>query len=195
MAIPKFFVSYSRKDSEFVKKLVKELRDAKASLWLDSDLEPGVLWDSAIEKALNNCEGLLIILSEDSVSSINVQDEISFALDERKIIIPVLIKNCTIPFRIRRLQYIDLFSNYTFGLSKLMVALKLDIVADGNPFVEVNISKLSNLDPIRPNLPNIEEQSKPNLNQIEGIVNKEKSKHLKLHPRKRSEQLYRNKRT
>jgi hypothetical protein len=50
-------------------------------------------------------------------------DEVAFALEERKTVIPVLHEECRLPFRLRRLQYIDLKSNYEQGLRALLVTL------------------------------------------------------------------------
>jgi len=41
------------------------------------------------------------------VESVIVMDEVAFALDEKKIVIPVLHRDCKIPLRLRRLQHID----------------------------------------------------------------------------------------
>ena len=89
------FFSYSRRDSEFVLKLAKDLKAAGAVVWLDQlDIKPGQHWDNAVETALANCPNMLLILSPSSVESTNVMDEVAFALAEQKLIIPVLIVTC-----------------------------------------------------------------------------------------------------
>ncbi len=99
------FFSYSREDSEFVLKLAKHLKVAGAAAWLDQlDIRPGQRWDSAVEEALANCANMLLIPSPSSVASSNVMDEVSFALDEKKLIIPVLYRACKLPLRLRRVQ-------------------------------------------------------------------------------------------
>ena len=45
---------------------------------------------------------MLLILSPASVKSKNVRNEISFALDENKVIIPVLFRDCTVPLQLHR---------------------------------------------------------------------------------------------
>jgi hypothetical protein len=55
MISEKTIFSYSRVDSEFVLKFTKDLRKARANIWLDqTDIEPGSRWDLAIEKALKS---------------------------------------------------------------------------------------------------------------------------------------------
>ena len=120
------FFSYAREDSDFVLKLAKDLRAKGANLWLDQlDIAPGERWDKAIQEALESCETLLVILTPDSVTSQNVMDEVSFALEEKKQVIPVFHTNCEIPFRLKRLQYIDFSSDYAAGLTQLNQALMI----------------------------------------------------------------------
>ena len=119
------FFSYSRQDSEFVLKLARDLRTAGAEVWLDQiDIDPGERWDSAVEKALANSSRMLVVLSPASVESTNVMDEVSFALEENKRVIPVLHRDCKIPFRLRRLQYIDARVEYDKGLAELVRMLR-----------------------------------------------------------------------
>lgn len=118
---PRAFFSYSRHDSEFVLKLAKDLREAGAAVWLDQlDINPGEHWDSALEKALADFPTMLLVLSPSSVESTNVMDEVSFALEENKLVIPLLYHDCKIPFRLRRLQHIDIRVDYEKGLSELL---------------------------------------------------------------------------
>src|SRR5512142_3024261 len=99
------FFSYARQDSDFALKLGTQLRERGARLWLDQlDIAPGARWDDAIEKALANCSHVVAILSPASVDSNNVMDEVSYALEEGKQVIPVLYRECEIPFRLRRLH-------------------------------------------------------------------------------------------
>jgi hypothetical protein len=106
------FFSYSRTDSAFVLKLAKDLREAGAELWLDQlDIKAGSHWDSSIEAALNNAPRLIVM------------DEVSFALETGKTVIPVLLSQCTMPFRLRRLQHIDFTGDYQMGLNQLLEAV------------------------------------------------------------------------
>jgi hypothetical protein len=123
----KYFFSYTREDSEFVLKLAKELRTLGANLWLDQlDILGGQHWDRSVEKALKSCKGMIAVLSPESVASDNVMDEVSYALDEGKLVVPILIRSCDIPFRLRRVQYIDFTEDYEKGFSKLLSALRIE---------------------------------------------------------------------
>ncbi|MEL6780024.1 MAG: toll/interleukin-1 receptor domain-containing protein, partial [Cyanobacteria bacterium J06597_16] len=96
------------------------------SLWIDRlDIPAGTRWDNTIEEALEVCQGLIVLLSKTSVESENVLDEVSYALGGKKKVIPVLLEPCDMPFRLKRLQYIDLFTNYEVGVSRLVRDINL----------------------------------------------------------------------
>jgi hypothetical protein len=118
------FFSYCHDDFEFALRLAKDLKAAGASVWLDRlDIPPGQLWDRAVEDALTNCPCMLVILSPASVGNTNVMDEVSFALEEHKTIIPILHRDCKIPLRLRRVQYLDFRNDYDQGLKALLKPL------------------------------------------------------------------------
>lgn len=53
-------------------------------------------------------------------------DEVSFALEEKKQTIPVLYRSCKVPFRLRRMQYIDFTVDYNSGLTQLLKAVNIE---------------------------------------------------------------------
>lgn len=120
----KCFFSYSRVDSGFVLKLATDLKNEGLNAWLDQlDIQPGSRWDASIEHALNEAEVMLVVLSNSSVKSENVLDEVSYAINKGKRVIPLLIDNCEVPFRIARFQRIDFASDYNTGLRNLVKTL------------------------------------------------------------------------
>ncbi|MEO8358364.1 MAG: TIR domain-containing protein [Chloroflexota bacterium] len=105
------FISYSRTNSAFAVRLAKDLKSAGYDVWLDQlDIATGTRWDDEIEIALEACTTFMIVLSPESMQSQNVKDEIGFAIDAGKDILPVRIKSGDIPLRLRRFQYVD-FTN------------------------------------------------------------------------------------
>lgn len=133
------FFCYSRNDSDFALRLAKDLRKAGVKLWMDQlDIKPGSHWDASVEKGLNAANCMIIILSPDSISSNNVMDEVSYALEGGKRVIPVLLKECNTPFRLRRLQRIDFTNDYNNGFSQLLETLDYSPVntPDPNPPVD-----------------------------------------------------------
>jgi TIR domain len=102
------FISYSRANSDFAVRIAKDLKAAGHDIWLDQlNIPTGSRWDDEIEKALHSCSTFLLILSPDAIQSQNVKDEIGYAIDSFKHILPVIIKPCDIPFRLRRFQFVN----------------------------------------------------------------------------------------
>ena len=126
------FLSYSRVDESFALKLAADLRAHDVPVWVDQvDIRPSEHWDRAIERAVRACRGLIVVLSPRSVASDNVADEISFAIDSGKSVLPVMIEKCVLPLRITRMQVIDATSNYQRALQQCLAALGAP--ASGSP--------------------------------------------------------------
>lgn len=119
------FISYSRVNSDFAVSIAKDLKNAGFDIWLDQiDIPTGSRWDDEIEKALETSDTFLIVLSPESIQSQNVKDEIGYAIDAGKQILPVVIKNCKVPFRLRRFQYVDFSAeSYEQSLVKIKYLL------------------------------------------------------------------------
>lgn len=133
----RYFFSYSRDDSDFVLKLAEDMRERGLNLWIDQlDIRSGDRWDESVERALKSCSGFLIVLSPHSVASRNVMDEVSFAIDNGKEVLPILHRPCDVPFRISRLQHIDFTRDYDQAFAKLLKAVNVstnDAVPMRNP--------------------------------------------------------------
>jgi hypothetical protein len=99
------FICYSRKDGDFVLKLAANLKSRGVPIWLDQwNMSYGANWNRAIEKALEESTRLLLILSPSSVESDEVQCEWLSAIDEKKVVIPILYQPCHIPHRLKVIQ-------------------------------------------------------------------------------------------
>jgi TIR domain len=120
----KVFLSYAREDADFALHLATDLRADEVDLWVDQlDIPPGAIWDREVQRALEVCSHLLVVLSPASVDSDNVMNEVHFALDKSKSVVPALYKQCDIPFRLRRFHYVDFMIDYRNGLSALIQVL------------------------------------------------------------------------
>ena len=118
------FLSYSRENSDFAIRLARDLKTLGAKVWLDAlDVLPGQRWDRTVENALLGCQCMLVILSPSSVNSMNVMDEVHFALSEQKIIIPILFRDCEVPFLLRHLQFVDFRDDYERAVKTLLGVL------------------------------------------------------------------------
>lgn len=122
--VEKLFIGYSRKDKDFALRLARDLRSNGVDIWMDQlDILTGTNWDHSIQSALKNCTGFLIVLSPHAANSRMVMDEMNYALEEDKLVFPVLYKQCEIPFRLRRLQYSDFTGDYDSGIRHLLEAV------------------------------------------------------------------------
>ena len=118
------FLSYSRADDQFALRLATDLRAQGVSIFVDQwDIRPSEHWDRAIERAVDRCRGLVVIVSPRSIASDNVMDEISFAIEKRKAVLPVMIEKCVLPLRITRMHVIDGTGSYETALQQCLAEL------------------------------------------------------------------------
>ena len=102
------FISYSTINKEFTTKFVKSLRAGGYPVWFDLlDIPTGSRRDDEVKQALRECSTFVVILTPQSIASENVKDEINYAIDQDKHILPVLLEACDVPLRLRRFQYVD----------------------------------------------------------------------------------------
>ena len=89
------FISYSRRDSEQAIALAEWLRSAGASVWMDTAaLAAAETWSAEIVTAIEGCSLFFILLSPDSVASVNVKKELSLASESKKVIVPIEVVPC-----------------------------------------------------------------------------------------------------
>ena len=59
-----YFLSYSRADETVAMRFATDLRERGIPMWVDQiDIRPSEHWDRAIERAVHECRGLVVILS------------------------------------------------------------------------------------------------------------------------------------
>lgn len=127
------FVSYSRKDLNFAMRLTTELKKLGANIWIDqSGIGLGDNWDTSIEDALDAANILLLLVSKTSSASQNVQDEVSWAKNTDKKIIPLLIEDCEMPMRWQRMQYADFNSSPEKAIKSIIEVLNLEFQVVSN---------------------------------------------------------------
>jgi tetratricopeptide (TPR) repeat protein len=119
------FISYSRKDSVFVDRLEADLRARSFLTWVDRrKLEGGQNWLDMLERAIDLCNVLLVVLSPDAVMSDNVKMEYRYAKDQGRLIIPVELRTCPkVPIDLNSIQWVSFKNTYEQGLKDLLIAL------------------------------------------------------------------------
>lgn len=121
------FISYSRKDRDFVDRLSSDLRSAGIKIWRDVDnLNPGEEWASAISEAVNRASALLFVSSQHSVQSEWMTHELKFALQKSIFVIPIVIDKAgaeSMPEALYGIQWLDFRDNYQAALQRLVTVL------------------------------------------------------------------------
>ena len=135
------FISYSRKDIKFARRLAGDLEKAGFDVWWDvSDLKGGDDWVRFIPAAIEASQYFVVLLSPNSIQSEWVEKEYSYAIRHRKKIIPAMIKLCAVPFSLHTINYVDFINtDYATGVNKLLDAL------GGPPQPDIHLSRTERL--------------------------------------------------
>jgi hypothetical protein len=127
----KVFVSYSRRDTEFVERLDRDLTALGYDTWVDLEDIVGSgqdRWRRSIVSAIRGSEAMVLVLSPNSIHSANVERELSVAADNGKRVIPVIYRPCELPdafvYELAGVQHID-FSVLAFEEGVRQLAAQL----------------------------------------------------------------------
>lgn len=97
----KVFYSYCHADEAYrdrLEKFLVTLRDqGKIKEWHDRKILPGDRWNDEIKKSMEDADIILMLISQDFLSSDACKEEINFAMNpqNKKIVIPIILKPCT----------------------------------------------------------------------------------------------------
>ena len=123
------FISYSRRDQEFVTRLASDLDAQVAGVWFDqSAIQAGEKWHDEIMEGIRDCKAFILVLSPDSMESRYVREEVHKALELGKTIFPVIYRPARwtdeIASLVKDVQTLDLRSgSYTDNFQKLVDGL------------------------------------------------------------------------
>ncbi|MCB0123345.1 MAG: toll/interleukin-1 receptor domain-containing protein, partial [Caldilineaceae bacterium] len=126
---PAIFISYSRRDQEFVLRLAVDLEERGAEVWIDQgDIQGGERWRQSIADGIARCQIFLLVVSPDAVRSPYVGEEIELAFQARKAILPILYRKARIaePLNTQLAAYQTLNfrqGGYAQNLADLLTAL------------------------------------------------------------------------
>ena len=110
------FISYTRKDKDVVIPFVIDLeKELGIDCWMDLDgIETGQQFEDVIVRAIDSCQIVLFMLSENSLSSVWTKREVYYAEGEKKKIIPIVIDYKGLrgwyKFHFGNLDYVDITS-------------------------------------------------------------------------------------
>ena len=91
---PTVFISYSHEDKAFAERLIGDLQAAGHAVWIDvSRLKGGDLWIRAISEGIINSYAFVVLATGRALASMWVQDEILWAKQRGRLIIPLLLED------------------------------------------------------------------------------------------------------
>ncbi len=92
------FISYSRRNIEFAKRLYAELNKNKRDIWVDwEDIPRGTDWLQEIYAGIDRSDTFIFLVSEHSLVSEICNQELSYALKQHKRIIPLILRQIDDP--------------------------------------------------------------------------------------------------
>lgn len=102
------FISYARTNEDNAKKIIQALQQRGYDIWYDGFIHGGKHWTKELEQQLRGSSLVLLILTQQSIQSDWVRNEILVAQDEDIPIIPLRFDNFEpLPMWINSYQYID----------------------------------------------------------------------------------------
>ena len=93
---PYVFVCYAHREREMVVDLVDWLRSQGFAVWFDENIEAGNRWSEDLARAVDGCAAFLFFMSPRSIASRYCLDEIHFALECGRPIVPVEVEPVTL---------------------------------------------------------------------------------------------------
>ncbi|MEQ1841770.1 MAG: toll/interleukin-1 receptor domain-containing protein, partial [Verrucomicrobiales bacterium] len=126
------FISYSRKDIEFVRWLNEQFQEAERQPWIDwKGINPSEEWWLAILRGIDAANTFVFVLSPDSAASDTCRKEIDRSVSSGKRIVPVVcrsVEGVEVHPDLAKLNYIFLCTDAERedGLGKLFAALDTD---------------------------------------------------------------------
>ncbi len=127
------FISYSRKDKDFVRKIGEALAAQKREAWVDwKDIPLTAEWQQEILTNIENADNFIFVISPESVASPNCRKEIDHAVANNKRMVPIFyrpVPDEAIPETLGKFQRINFGDNDNFDskLAALISAIDIDL--------------------------------------------------------------------
>lgn len=128
------FISYSRKDRDFMRKIFDKLESQEKNVWVDwEDIPPTAEWLKEIFDSIESTDTFLFVISPESIVSDTCIAELKHAQSNNKRIIPILyreVNTINSPEEINKIQWIFFRDNDNFGKSMKTLESAIDIDLD-----------------------------------------------------------------
>src|SRR5262245_54701852 len=125
MTTPYIFISHSSQDSEFTHYVAEKLQEAGFSSWVDIESIPdGSSWPREIQKAVEGCGAMIVVMSQAGRDSEWVERETLLAMELRKPLMIALIEDIPLPLHLINRQFSDFRKRRDGAMSKMIAVLK-----------------------------------------------------------------------
>ena len=126
------FISYAREDTEFVRRLVERLVQQKREVWVDWEGIPPVdKWMDRIHAAIDATEAFCFVISPDSITSDVCSQELAYAVEHNKRLIPILHRepDAPVPQDLAEINYVFAREDDPFepAVDTLIEAIETDL--------------------------------------------------------------------
>jgi hypothetical protein len=96
------FISYAREQFYFVESLALSLQSYGITVWFDVEqIYPGSDWEKCIDEGLAASTAFVLVVSQASLKSKNVEKEVSYAIKTGKPIYAILFENIPLPWQLQ----------------------------------------------------------------------------------------------
>jgi hypothetical protein len=128
------FISYSRKDLEFVRRLNDSLDSGEIEAWVDWEgIPPSAEWMDEISRAIEGADAFLFVISPDSLASKVCGDELELGIKYNKKLIPILHreppKGTVMHEKLSSHNWVYMREqdHYETGISKILESINVDL--------------------------------------------------------------------
>src|SRR4051794_25108048 len=127
------FLSYSRRDADFVRRIADALEARGKDVWVDIEgIRDGEVFPAALRSAVEGSDGFVFVISPDAVHSTFCEQEVDHALELGKRIVPLVyrrVPDAEVPEPIRERNWVPFETDAEFdeGIERLVTALDTDL--------------------------------------------------------------------
>jgi hypothetical protein len=119
------FISYSRRQLYFAESIALHLEKAGLEVWFDlQQLHAGVEWSSTLSQGYENCDRLVLVVSQASLASKYVRDEWEAALRKGREVILAAMEEVEIPEELKGKPTFDFRETFDTAMAQLTAYLQ-----------------------------------------------------------------------